>query len=118
MTGRSALATGAILVGLLFSSPVEAAELRGRMWASGQSSRAPQGATVTVTCGSSSKPTVSLASDGAYSVRGLPANANCQLVVKVGSKTSPVVRVRTNATVVRFNAEIRTLPDRVIVLPQ
>jgi len=110
-----AAATGALLA-LLLVSDATAAELRGRMWQDGQSGP-PSGATLTVVCGGTTK-SVSLGANGSYSVRDLPANASCKLTLKAGAKASPAVPARTNATVFNFDAEIKILPDRLIVLPK
>ena len=101
---------------LLASGTASAAELRGRIW-NPKTNQAPAGATLHVTCPGFER-SLGLADNGQYSVRSLPSNASCTVAVSIGDKRSSNVAVRTNAPVVRFNAEVRSLSNRILVLPR
>ena len=106
-----------LLIVLLWSGAMSAAELRGRIWNSNNSNQAPANATLHVTCPNFSQNSV-LAEAGHYSIRNLPSKATCVVMVSVGDKQSKEVEIRTNAPVVRFNAEVRSISDRVLLLPR
>jgi hypothetical protein len=95
---------------LLLSTSVNAAEIRGRIWSEDNVNAAPPGAVLTIDCGAGPGQKISLKKDGSYSLRSLPANVGCTATihVTVSGNTIPSrsVPVRTNATVVNFNAEV------------
>jgi hypothetical protein len=91
---------------LLLSTSVNAAEIRGRIWSENNVNAAPPDAKLTIDCGAGTSQTVPLENDGSYSLRGLPANMSCTVSVSSNKRPSPSVPIRTNATVVNFNAEV------------
>lgn len=105
---------------LLFSTSVHAAEIRGRIWSENNVNAAPPGAELAVDCGAGKRQSVRLKKDGSYSLRSLPANAGCSATIRVTvpGKTlrSRSVPVRTNATVVNFNAEVIIANNSAVVM--
>ena len=105
---------------LLLSASVNAAEIRGRIWSENNVNAAPPGAELAIDCGAGTKPPVPLEKDGSYSLRSLPANMSCTVTIRVtvSGKTlsSHAVPIRTNATVVNFNAEVIIANDSAVVL--
>ncbi|NNE62703.1 MAG: hypothetical protein HKN34_01345 [Gammaproteobacteria bacterium] len=121
--GRLFIKITAMIALILLSTIVNAAEIRGRIWSENNANAAPPGAVLTVECGSNTREEIPLTRDGSYSVRGLPANGSCAATihVTVGGRTisSDSLAVRTNATVVNFNAEVIIANnDIVIMLPR
>ena len=105
---------------LLLSTSVNAAEIRGRIWSENNVNSAPPGAVLTVDCGAGAGQKISLKKDGSYSLRSLPANAGCTATIHVtvsgNTISSRSVPVRTNATVVNFNAEVIIANNSAVVL--
>ena len=105
---------------LLLSTSVNAAEIRGRIWSENNVNAAPPGAELAIECGAGARQSVQLKNDGSYSLRSLPANVGCTATIRVtvSGKTlqSRSVPVRTNATVVNFNAEVIIANNSAVVL--
>lgn len=105
---------------LLLASSLNAAEIRGRIWSEKNVNAAPPGAALVIACGAGPVQEISLDNDGSYSLRSLPANAGCTATihVTVPGKTlrSRSVPVRTNSTVVNFNAEVIIANKSTVVL--
>ena len=105
---------------VLLSNAVNAAEIRGRIWSENNVNAAPPGAELAIECGAGARQSVRLKNDGSYSLRSLPANVGCTATIRVtvSGKTlqSRSVPVRTNATVVNFNAEVIIANNNAVVL--
>jgi hypothetical protein len=105
---------------LLLSTSVNAAEIRGRIWSENNVNSAPPGAVLTINCGAGAGQEISLKKDGSYSLRSLPANVGCTATIRVtvsgNTISSRSVPVRTNATVVNFNAEVIIANNSAVVL--
>lgn len=105
---------------LLLSISVNAAEIRGRIWSGKNVNSAPPGAVLTIDCGAGARQNIPLKKDGSYSLRSLPANVGCAAAIRVtvsgNTISSRSVPVRTNSTVVNFNAEVIIANNSAVVL--
>ena len=110
----SCLVLAAILVLCLAPAAAEAAELTGRISLSDETAHQAQDMRVRLACPQYDN-AVGVA-NGSYTLRGLPANSACELTVEVNNLVSKPIRIQTNASLVRFNAEVRLLDNRLIVL--
>ena len=105
---------------LLLSTSVNAAEIRGRIWSANNVNAGPPGAMLAIDCGNDTKQPFPLENDGSYSLRGLPTNMSCTVTIEVtvssNTFSSLSVPIRTNATVVNFNAEVIIVNNSAVVL--
>jgi len=117
--GNRIIKINALAALLLLSSGVDAAEIRGRIWSGNNVNAAPPGAVLTIDC-PGNRQNIQLGGDGAYSARSLPANKSCSVSIRVnvaGKKiSSDSLPVRTNSTVVNFNAQVIIANNNVVVL--
>lgn len=94
---------------------IAAAELRGRIW-DAATDVAPPGGTLRVHCPGFSEPT-ELSGNGNYSFRNVPPQVSCTLTVSTnageGSRS-----VNVNGPVVRFDAELRKIGNRLLLIPK
>ncbi len=100
------------------SHSATSAELSGKFWGHGNQHFAPKSCIIHIACASQKPVESTLNGDGTYSVRGLPPNTTCSLTLKQNNIQSRPLTVRTNATSVRFNGEVRSGNKSLIVLPR
>jgi hypothetical protein len=112
------LALTAVLVLMLVSERVYAADLRGRIWPASGQQNLPADTRLIVKCPGIADKSTSLADNGSYSIRGLPSSTTCELTLQIDDLLSRVVTVRTSAVVVRFSAEVRRSDKTIIMLPR
>jgi len=117
--GKRVMKIKSVIALLLLSTSVNAAEIRGRIWLENDVNTAPPGAVLRIDC-ASARQEIRLKKDGSYSLRSLPANGSCTATIRVTvsgrSISSDPLPVRTNATVVNFNAEVIIANNGVVIL--
>jgi hypothetical protein len=110
MLKRWFLSTLLFLISLLFTSNINAAELRGRL--SGLS-----GASVNVTCNGGGGSSL-LSSDGTYSIMGLPFGKSCSFTVTVSKDKAESVRIpfNTSRSITIYNGQVKKYGRRILVI--
>jgi hypothetical protein len=102
-----------ILLMMVAVYQVSATELKGSMWV--KKSKLPSGAVLQVTCGKWTGK-ANFSKSGAYSLRGIPSNRSCTLRVKFPSALSGPIPFSTRKSVVRVDAEIKSVKNALIIL--
>ena len=109
----------AVIIGVatfIFASfGVSAAELRGKILAFG-GGNPPSGAVMYAECKGTQKH-ASVASDGRYSIRGLPSGTTCELSIAIGDAKSPRIPFTTSGPVARFNGQVRRRGNSLVLIP-
>lgn len=100
-----------MLVSLVLSSSINAAELRGR-FANGS------GATVRVNCSGGGGGAATINDAGNYTVRGLPAGRNCNFVVSRGGASSVSIAFSTAQSITVYSGSLTEYGNRIVVVHQ
>lgn len=100
-----------MLVSLVLSSGINAAELRGR-FANGS------GATVRVSCSGGGGGAATVNDAGNYTVRGLPAGRNCNFVVSRDGASSVSIAFSTAQSITVYSGSLTAYGNRIVVVQQ